>query len=165
MMNVINRVLALFVCLFFSFQTAALAKVEVTWTEPDKYSDIKDSFSGYQTTKDDAFYNIEKELNRLAKKLPDGYLLKLEVTDLDLAGETHSRNIRVVRHMFPPRIKFTYQLLDGGDNVLLEKQENIRDTSFMNGVSLRHKNQAFGFEKQLVEDWFKDSFTDYLVRN
>ncbi|WP_158965756.1 DUF3016 domain-containing protein [Paraglaciecola sp. L3A3] len=164
-MKKLNSILLLVSALFISFQASALAKVEVTWTNPDKYTDIKDSFDGYQTTKEDAFYNIEKVLNRLAKKLPDGYLLKLDVSDLDLAGETHSRNIRVVRDMFPPRMKFSYQLLDGGDNILLEKQENIRDTSFMNQVSLRYRNQAYGFEKQLIEDWFKDSFSEQLVKN
>lgn len=164
-MKIISRILALSVVTLMSFQASALAKVEIKWTDPDKYSDVKDPFNGSQTTKEDAFYNIEKVLNRLAKKLPDGYLLKLDVTDLDLAGETHSSNMRVVRNMYPPRMKFSFQLLDGGDNVLLEKQENIRDTSFMQGVSLRYQNEAFGFEKQLIEDWFKDSFTDQIVKN
>lgn len=164
-MKIISRILALSVVSLMSFQALAIAKVEVIWTNPDKYSDVKDSFNGPRSTQEDAFYNIEKVLKRLAKKLPDGYLLKLDVTDLDLAGETHSSNIRVVRDMFPPRIKFSYELLDAGDNVLLAKQENIRDTSFLQSVSLRHKNEAFGFEKQLIEDWFKDSFTDQIVKN
>lgn len=163
-MNKLNKVLLLMLALFMSLQVSAMAKVEVTWTNPEKYVDIKDSFNGYQTTKEDAFYNIEKVLNKLAKKLPDGYLLKLDVTDLDLAGETHSQNIRVVRDMFPPRIKFSYELLDGGDNILLKKSENIRDTSFMQHVSLMNRNSAFGFEKQLIEDWFKDNFSDLLVK-
>jgi hypothetical protein len=29
--------------------------------------------------------------------------------------------------MYLPCLKFSYQLLDAGDNLLLEKQENIRD--------------------------------------
>ncbi|MCF2949135.1 DUF3016 domain-containing protein [Paraglaciecola aquimarina] len=164
-MKITSRIFTLAAATFMCFQVAAMAKVEVVWTNPEKYVDIKDPFNGMQNTKEDAFYNIEKVLKRLAKKLPDGYLLKLDVTDLDLAGETQSRNFRVVRDMFPPRMEFSYQLLDGGDNVLAENQENIRDTSFMNKVSLRYKNEAYGFEKQLIEDWFKDSFTDYLVKN
>lgn len=164
-MKIFTRILALSIAGLISLQAFALAKVEVTWTNPDEYSDIKDPFNGFQSTKEDAFYNIEKVLKRLAKRLPDGYLLKLDVTDLDLAGETHSRDYRVVRDMYPPRMKFSYELLDGGDNVLLTKQENIRDTSFMNGVSIRYRNKAYGFEKQLVENWFKDSFSTRMIKN
>ncbi|MGJ8678842.1 DUF3016 domain-containing protein [Paraglaciecola sp.] len=164
-MKPLFKIFTLVVGAVCSLQVMAMAKVEVVWTNPDKYVDVKDSFSGMRNTKEDAFYNIEKVLKRLAKKLPDGYLLKLDVTDLDLAGETFSRNYRVVKQMHPPRMEFSYQLLDGGDNVLLENKENIRDTSFMNKVSLRYKNEAYGFEKQLVENWFKDNLTDYLAKN
>ena len=164
-MKMINQIVVLSISLLISFQAASMAKVEVTWTEPDSYIDVKDSFSGYQSTKEDAFYNIEKVLTKLAKRLPDGYLLKLDITDLDLAGETHSGNFRVVRDMYPPMIKFSYQLLDAGDNLLREKNENIRNISFMNNVSLRYRNEAFSFEKQLIDDWFKDSFSDRLVKD
>lgn len=164
-MKKLHSILLLVSALLISFQAFALAKVEITWTSPENYTDIKDPFYGTNSTKEDAFYNIEKLLKRMAKKLPDGYLLKVDVTDLDLAGETHSTNLRVVRHMFPPRLVFSYQLLDATDNVLLEKQENIRDTSFLSNISLRHKNEAFGFEKQLLEDWFKDSFSELYVKN
>lgn len=149
----------------FSAQLMAAAKVEITWIKPDKYADVKDPFDGIRTTQEDAFYNIEKYLNRLAKKLPDGYLLKVDVTDLDLAGETHTSNVRVVRQMFPPRIAFSYKLLDSGGNVMLQSKENIRDTSFLSNISLKHKNEAFGFEKQLLEDWFKDSFSELYAKN
>lgn len=56
-------------------------------------------------------------------------------------------------------------LLDAGDNLLLEKQENICNIYFMLKMYLRYKNEAFGFEKQPTENWFKNSFLKRLIKN
>jgi hypothetical protein len=49
--------------------------------------------------------------------------------------------------MYLPYLTFSYQLLDTGDNLLLEEQENIRDVLVLQKVYLRYKNEAFYFEK------------------
>jgi hypothetical protein len=51
------------------------------------------------------------------------------------------------QNMYLPYLTFSYQLLDTGDNLLLEEQENIRDVLVLQKVYLRYKNEAFYFEK------------------
>ena len=164
-MKTFIKLLSLTVGLVLSMQAVAVAKVEITWTNPEKYTDVKDPFGRLDTTKEDAFYNIEKHLNRLAKKLPDGYLLKMDVTDVDLAGEARTSDVRIIRDLFPPRVEFSYKLLDAGNNVMGEGKENIRNLSFLTNSSLRHRHEAFGYEKQLLEDWFKDTFSQLYAKN
>jgi hypothetical protein len=48
--------------------------------------------------------------------------------------------------MHLPCLKFSYQLLDTGDNLLSEIQEYIRDVFVLQKVYLRYKNEAFDFE-------------------
>jgi hypothetical protein len=89
----------------------------------------------------------------------------MDVTDVDLAGEARTSDVRIIRDLFPPRVEFSYKLLDAGNNVMGEGKENIRNLSFLTNSSLRHRHEAFGYEKQLLEDWFKDTFSQLYAKN
>jgi hypothetical protein len=134
------------------------AELEITFTKPDTYTDIRSGFDGPNYSAQDIATNLEKHLTRLAKKLPDEYQLKMDVTDIDLAGDTRRHNMRVVTERLPPRLAFSYSLLDANDQVLIQSNENIRDFAFMSNRSLRLKGDPFGHEKKLLSDWFKKLF-------
>lgn len=144
----------------FNFN-AHSASVEIKFTDPDKYVDIRSGEKNDSSFRENVFYNIEKQLKKLAKNLPEDQLLKLEVTDIDLAGDTligGINRIRIVKQMYPPRIKFNYQLVEKDKSIIAQGEENIRNTSFMTNQGLRYKSDAFGFEKQLLENWFDKTF-------
>jgi hypothetical protein len=63
-------------------------------------------------SKDDITSNIEKHLTKLAEKLPQRYLLKMNVTDIVLEGDTQSQDIPLVMQRFPPRLANSDELLD-----------------------------------------------------
>lgn len=158
-------ILALLAAMSFAGQAA---KVELKFNKPDKFVDIRAGDANQARYREDVFYNIEKHLNKLAAKLPEDYTLKVEVNDLDLAGDVRfsgGRALRVISEPFAPRIAFSYQLLDGNDAEVSQGSENIRDTSFMTLRSLRHKRENLGFEKSLLDDWFKDTFPSLIAKN
>lgn len=151
----------------FTFN-AHSATVEIKFTDPDKYVDIRSGEKNDSSFRENVFYNLEKQLKKLAKDLPEDQLLKLEVTDIDLAGDTligGINRIRIVKQMYPPRIKFNYQLVEKDKSIIVEGEENIRNTSFMMNQSLRYKRDAFGFEKQLLEEWFDKTFEEKIIKS
>ena len=147
--------LSVFSMLSFS---AYAAKVEVEWVSPDKYSDIRNGEENRSYFRENLFYNIEKKLGKLAEKLPENQQLKVSISDVDLAGEILMNRgylLRVIKQLYSPRIKFSYQLLDENNQVIKHGEEDFRDTNFMLHNHARYRNEQFGYEKHLLEKWFK----------
>lgn len=145
---------------------AMAAKIEVIWTDPDSYRDI---YSGNESRKHfraRVFRALEKHLSQLAAKLPEQQTLKINVTDLDLAGDVRHgslNQIRIVKQHYFPRLKFSYQLLESDNTVISEQQVNIKDTSFMMSAGLRYRNHQLSYEKKMLDHWFSDTFSSVLV--
>lgn len=139
------------------------ATVEVTYTEPNKFSDMRPGERHRHAFQEEVFYNVNKHLTKLAKKLPEDQTLTIEFIDIDLAGDirfTGGQLFRVVSNIYSPRLQFNYQLTDKNKHIIKSGEENIRDTSFMMHQRLRYKNEAFGYEKKVLDEWFKDTFLD-----
>ncbi len=144
---------------------SSAGEVEVAWTNPENYTDARAPFAVLQDEPEDTFYNLEQHLARLSKKLPADYLLKLDVKDLDLAGEALQQNFRVVRDRFPPRIEFSYQLVDSAGKVLKQGDENIRDLAFLTNRPGRYQNEIYAYEKQMLDRWFKNTFAEHTSKH
>lgn len=150
---------------FITFSSVA-AEVEVSWEQPEKYSDIYASQETRKKFQERVFAIIEKHFSYLTAKLPETIILKVVVSDIDLAGSVHQNihRIRVMTHVFSPRIKFSYQLLDDNNVVLVSGEENLKDRNYLSGKSLRYSNQFLGYEKNMLEKWFYSTFSDRLVK-
>lgn len=136
------------------------ASVDIKWADIEKFADVRADDSGVTQYRKDVIFNIEKHFTKIAKKLPEEQRLNIEILDIDLAGDIKmfdARLIRLVKGHQPPRIAFKYQLIDKSKTVIKAGEENIRDASFMNTISSRYKNSAFGFEKSLLDKWYKKS--------
>ncbi len=146
--------------LLFSL-TSFAGTSEVKWTNPDDYRDV-DAGEGHKAKfKAKVFADFEKHFEKLSAKLPEGQSLLIEVTDVDLAGDVNHggmRRIRIVKDLYFPRIKFFYQLLDENKQELSSGAENLKDMSFMMGSSLRHSNDTLAYEKNMLDEWFSETF-------
>jgi hypothetical protein len=158
------KVMVVFGVLFNTTNLAQGAMLDITFSKPDTYTDIRSAFSGPRYSIKDITSNLEKYLTRLADKLPPTYVLKMNITDIDLAGDTRGQNTRIVMQMFSPRLAFDYQLLDENNQVVLENTESIRDSSFMDNQSLRYKNEFLGYEKKLLDDWSRETFSSWFLK-
>ena len=150
--------------IFGTFSVQA-ADVKVTWTEPSKYRDIYSGNQGKKRFRESTFKELEKHLLKLAKALPESQKLEIDVTDVDLAGDVNSssmRDIRVIKQIYFPRIKFSYQLINEEQAIIQSGDVNIKDMNFMMGNSSRYRNKSLGYEKKLLDDWFKDEFVDVV---
>ena len=140
------------------------ANVEMTWTEPDKYRDIRPGEQNRKHFEKRVFKHFTEHFEKLAKRLPDNYTLKVNVMDIDLAGDVNHggiRQIRVVKDLYFPRMKFSYQLVEG-NKVIASDDVNVKDMSFLQSSRLRYEHKAFGYEKKMLDDWFKDDLQAYI---
>ena len=152
---------------FFSLpQTLFAATSEVTWTDYEKYRDIKSGGGGRKHFRERVFTDLEKHFTKLAENLAEGQVLKVDVTDVDLAGDIHSGGInqlRIIKDIHSPRINFSYRLVDADGSIIISDEIVLKDMNFMMNNSLKYRNKSLGYEKKMLDDWFADTFKSLVV--
>ena len=144
------------------------ANSEVIWTDYKSYRDIKESNEGRKNFREKVFKNFEKHFTQLAARLPENQTLKIEVTDVDLAGDTRVIGIdrlRIVREIDFPRLNFSYQLLDENHKVIKSEDVVLKDMNFMSGSNARYSNDLLAYEKRMLDEWFQDSFSELMIES
>jgi hypothetical protein len=142
------------------------ANSEVTWTDYKSYRDIDPGNEGRKSFRERTFKDLEKHFAKLAETLPEGQVLKIDVTDVDLAGDTHAAGInrtRVVKQIYSPRMNFSYELLDADGKVIQSDEVVVKDMNFMSGSNLKYRSKSLGYEKKMLDDWFKDAFAGLII--
>ncbi|MFQ6371571.1 DUF3016 domain-containing protein [Shewanella sp. YIC-542] len=135
-------------------------KVKIEWQQPHQYTDIRSATELQQRFEQRLFDSLTKTLDKAAAKVLKGNeTLELVVTDVDLAGDLRptfgkgpASDIRIVKDIYPPRINFSYRLLDG-EQVIMVGSEKLRDMSFMDRIS-KIDNSSFKYEHALLKEWF-----------
>ena len=144
--------------------TAHAATVNVSFVDPDNFADA--GYSQSRPTERD-LTELRAEFERYLKRLADASLapnavLKLEMLDIDLAGQVEpgrrlGNDIRVVREVTIPRLKFRYSLQEG-DRVVANGEEYLTDLDFLHSVSRVGAEDRFRYEKSLLTSWFGKRF-------
>jgi len=146
--------------------TSFAASSEVTWTDYKSYRDIHEGNGGRKQFRERIFKDFEKHFAKLAATLPEGQTLQIDVTDVDLAGDTHVGGIermRIIKHMYSPRMNFSYKLVDADGKVIQTDDVVVKDMNFMSGTSLKYRNKSLGYEKKMLDDWFEETFKALIV--
>jgi hypothetical protein len=139
------------------------ADVEVKWTNSDKYSDIDAGEEHRKHFKERTFKAFEKHFSKLAATLPENQKLVLDITNIDLAGDVRHggmNRIRVVKDIYFPRMEFTYQLLSADNTVVKSEDVSLKDMGFLMHNGLKYRSQSLGYEKEMFDGWFKDTFAE-----
>lgn len=136
--------------------SAASAGATVTYAQPDKFTDVP--FAEWERER------VLKELNshfdKLAARLPAGQELKVEVLNLDLAGQIKhnyggTQDLRVLRGGADwPHMHLRYTILDNGQ-VLKQGDERLSNMSYLQRMNTYDRNDTLRYEKQMLDDWFK----------
>ncbi|MFT6691254.1 MAG: hypothetical protein ACJAXH_001779 [Colwellia sp.] len=167
MMNKFMTGLLSLVVVLISALTAQAAQVEVKWTNPDKYSDIDAGQGHRQHFKDRTFKAFEEHFAKMAKALPEQQKLVFDITNLDLAGDVNfggMKRIRIIKDIFFPRIEFSYQLLNADNTLVKSAEVSLKDMGFLMHSRLRHRNQTLGYEKDMLDDWFRKTFENDMIK-
>jgi len=152
---------------FFSLpEISNAATLKVTWTDYEKYRDIKSGSESRKHFRERVFSDLEKHFAKLASSLPEDQVLKIDVTDVDLAGDTLSGGInqlRIVKDIYLPRMHFSYRLVHADGSVIASDNVVLKDINFMMGNNLKYRNTSLGYEKKMLDDWFTDTFKLFVV--
>lgn len=139
--------------------TAVQADVQVNFVKPETFVDIKDNH-GFKD--DDVLKDIEKHLVEQAQKYLPGRDVRINVTDVDLAGnvEPFGRSwawVRVMRTVTLPSISFDYEVRDG-DKVVLQGKAMLRDMNYQDGFNNYFSSDTLRYEKRMIDRWFQNEF-------
>ena len=142
-----------------SLAVAAQADVKVNFVNPEKFTDIKDNngFKQMDVLKDIEAYLVEQA----AKRLP-GRDVRIDVTDVDLAGEVEPFGhrmqwLRVMRTITLPGMTFTYEVRDGG-KVVQQGEAKLRDMNYQDGFNSYSTGDPLRYEKRMLDRWMQHEF-------
>ncbi|RLV58151.1 DUF3016 domain-containing protein [Parashewanella curva] len=149
--------------------TTTSGKVTINWKEPSKFTDIKSSGELQSRFEKRLFDSLTKDIDKTASKFlrPD-QKLELKVTNLDLAGDVRptfgatSDDIRIVKGIYPPRIKFSYKVTVHG-NIVSSGTQNLSDLAFQDRI-VRDLDRPFVYEKNLINRWLTRTLKPQLAK-
>jgi hypothetical protein len=135
----------------------AAGRVDVSFVEPETFGDV-----GWGSV--DRERNLQvlaQHFQALAARLPDTQTLRVEVLDVDLAGEPRPgaiQDFRVVRGGADwPAIRLRWVLDDRG-TVQASGEERITDMNYFFGRSAGSDHGPLPYERRLIERWFQERF-------
>ncbi|NMP31774.1 DUF3016 domain-containing protein [Thalassotalea sp. M1531] len=164
MMKLIRNIFtALLFTTFVNYGSLAqAATVEIEWLEPDSYRDLHPGGNAREKFRENVFAELEQTFNDLVTELPNDQVMKIVVRDIDLAGyvntESKTRRKRFISAKYFPRIKFTYKLFDAAGSVIKAGGVNLKKPDFIQTAKDSYKDTVFGYEKQMIDEWFAFTF-------
>ncbi|MDQ1924871.1 DUF3016 domain-containing protein [Massilia pseudoviolaceinigra] len=141
-----------------SAATAGTAVATVTYAEPDRFTDVP--FTPWERER--VLKQLTAHFDKLAASLPPGQEFKVEVLDLDLAGQTKpnfrgGQDLRVMNGGADwPHIHLRYSISEGG-KVLKSGEEKLSNMQYLHRMNSYGNNELLRYEKQMLDDWFKQT--------
>lgn len=146
--------LGLAACAGLGLQAQAAGRADVRFIEPERYADIGWSRSDREANLEE----LKRHFERLAAGLPDGQTLVVEVTDVDLAGETEparSWGVRVLRGRTDiPKMTLRYTLRASA-GPLKSGDAQLSDMDYFFGLP---RGDGLAYEKRMLDRWFQHTF-------
>jgi Protein of unknown function (DUF3016) len=136
----------------------AAGKVHVSFVKPENFADMRDR--AYRV--EDNVQALEKVIVEVAAPyVGDGQTLKIEVLDVDLAGETRpgarAADLRVLRGRADwPRITLRWSLEGAG--AARTGQAVVQDMSYLQRIPPPLANSHLVFERRMLDAWFREQF-------
>ena len=156
-----TRTLCLSVALLVTI-SAARAEVDVTFTSPEKYVDAGLRRDNGARAREVTLRTIREQLLALGERyLAPNQTLKIEVLDIDLAGEIEwwhgPYDIRYLRDYTWPKIKLRYTLEEDGQ-AIRNGEETVSDPSYQMNVIVTRSGEIMPHEKEMLARWFRSRF-------
>lgn len=136
--------------------------VIVEYIQPEKFTDI--SSSQYGPPNSSYLDQLSKHIAKQALSyLAAGQSLTISILDIDMAGafepwNTPGQDIRMIKHIYPPRIALRYQLRDAEGKVLKDGEAQLSNPTYLMNLS-PNSMDSVRHEKTLMDDWLRRSFS------
>lgn len=140
------------------------AQVDVTWADPEKFSDVEATYTTQSRFRERVMTDLEEQFRRSGERLPSEQTLFVTVTDVDLAGYVDyfqpgaPFGVRLIRNIDFPRIKLDYELRDADGKVVSSGTGNLADAGFRFPTFATRLRTPLDFEKKLIDQWYATNF-------
>ena len=145
-------------------ETRVLGYASVAFFEPEKFTDVRDSYQG-DVSRTTYLEQLRDHLLEQAKYyVPEGHTLAVTITDIDMAGDFEPwlgprwMDVRIVKDIYPPRIDLTFRLTDAAGQVVKEGRRELRDLAFLMKITMAFRDDSVRHEKALLDDWLRAEF-------
>lgn len=139
--------------------SACAGSADIRYTHPERFAD-----AGRGRDAERVQATLSRHLQALAAAhLPAGQTLKVEFTDIDLAGHLwplprSGQDIRILKGSADwPRLSLHYQLSDGAQT-LARGDEDLADLGYLQRTLSLRSADALPFEQRLLREWFNRRF-------
>ncbi|GAB2869327.1 hypothetical protein GCM10027277_43160 [Pseudoduganella ginsengisoli] len=145
---------------------AAHAGATVTYIEPDKFIDVPLS----PIDRERVLKELTQHFEQLGKQLPAGQDVKIEVTEVDLAGRIeHTRRtgneIRLLTGGADwPRMHLRYTLTQDG-KVINSGEADLASMNYLSEMNQYGGGESLRHEKHMIDDWFGKTFHVQVKRH
>jgi hypothetical protein len=140
------------------------AAVDVTFVAPEKFSDAKEDSMDSAKGREAVLEELKQHLIRQgAAYVAPNQRLEIKVTDVDLAGDfepwrgPNFQDVRIVKDIYPPRVKLEFRLVGADGKVLSEGQRQLTDLSFLMTVAMP-TSDPLRYDKELLSNWLRREF-------
>ena len=144
---------------------AESARVQVVFSEPAKFTDVKRDYAGGDKERDILLDQLRRHLEQRANAhVPEGHRLTVTITDVDMAGDFEPGRAprlggaRIVRSVYPPRINLRFELADPAGKAVKSGERSLTDLAFLSGPDI-YRNDMLRHEKNLLDDWLDREFS------
>lgn len=137
------------------------ARVLVNYDDPMSFTDFKDRLFAHENAVQGYMEEFTRVIQRMAlSHLPVGHQLEITFTDIDMAGDFEpqrgpdAQDVRIIRAIYPPRLKFNYVVRDADGLVINEGSESLSDLAFQNTIAMP-RDSTFIYEQELMRGWLR----------
>ena len=134
--------------------SGAAGSAQVSYVQPDRFTDIGFASIDRERT----LQALTQFFDTLGKRLPDGQTLRIEVLDVDLAGEIWPRSaheVRVLRGRADwPNMTLRYTLLEGS-RIVKAGEARLADMAYLFNQQRMSQYGDLAYEKRMLDRWFK----------
>lgn len=139
--------------------TESLASVKVRFVNPERYTD-----AGSFGSRDATLAELRAYLGKLGERiLGPSQTLTIDVLDIDLAGQHEPwrysmSDVRIMRDITPPSFKLRYVLSEKGGRAR-SGEDHLTNINYQMNPSARFSGDRYVYEKALLADWFRQTFS------
>jgi Protein of unknown function (DUF3016) len=137
----------------------AAGTVQISFVKPENFADVRDrTYSREQNLK-----TLEQVITSAAQPyVADGQTLKIDVLDVDLAGEVRpgarAWDVRVLRGRADwPRITLRWSV-EGAGAAPRSGEAVVQDMAYLHRLPPSTIDSALVYERRMLDEWFKDQF-------
>ncbi len=149
--------------------TRPAAQITVVFEAPEKFTDVKDSYTGDDSGRDNYLTRLKEHLQKRAgARLEPGQKLAVTFTDIDLAGDFEPwrgirfDDIRVLREIYPPRMKLAFTLTDADGKIVKQGERSLTDGAYLLSKP-GFSDDELRYDKKLLDDWLRAEFPHPLA--